>query len=226
MSKNEKVIKIAPRRKKPELYRWPLALLMITTLALGWKFPWLGFIVPVVMLTAILYSLRKGRYACGNICPRGSFFDTFFRFVGGNRATPPWLRSLPVRWSVFAGLMGFMGFQLMRHPGSAEHWGSVFWLACAVTTAIAIVLGLVWQPRTWCAICPIGTLTATIGEEKYPMQIAASCKACGLCEQSCPMELAIAAQREAGSLQHGDCLKCSSCHAACPQQALSWPKAA
>ena len=226
MISKEKVIKIAPRSKKPELYRWPLALLMIATLALGWKFPWMGFIVPVVILTVILYSLRKGRYACGNICPRGSFFETFFRYVGGSRSIPPWLRSLPVRWSVFAGLMGFMGFQLIRNPGSAEHWGSVFWLACAVTTAIAIILGLVWQPRTWCAICPIGTLAATIGEEKYPLQIAASCKACGLCEQSCPMELAIAAQREVGSLQHGDCLKCSSCHAACPQQALTWPKAA
>lgn len=226
MVANKKVLQLVTKRGTSEPYRWFLALIMIATLALGWKFPRIGFVVPVVMLTAILYSLRKGRYTCGNICPRGSFFDTFFRFIGGNRAIPQGLRPLPVRWGVFAGLMGFMGFQLMRNPGSVEHWGAVFWLACAVTTVVAIALGLVWQPRTWCAICPIGTLAATIGEGKYPLQIAASCKGCGRCEQRCPMELSIAAQREAGSLPHGDCIKCASCHAACPQQALTWPKAA
>lgn len=211
---------------KPRPSRWLLATVMIATLALGWKFPAIGFVVPLVMLTAILYSLKKGRYACGNVCPRGSFFDTYFRYVGGKNAIPAALRAMPVRWTIFAGLMGFMGFQIARNPTSPDHWGFTFWLACAVTTAVAIGLGLVWQPRTWCAVCPIGTLTAVIGEEKYPLQIAASCKSCGRCERSCPMELAIVKEREQGALLHGDCIKCSSCHNACPQKALSWPEAA
>lgn len=208
------------------LSRWLLATVMLATIALGWIWPLLGFIVPVVMLTAIVVSLRKGRYACGNLCPRGSFFDTFFRRFGGGKNIPSWLRQGNVRWSLFAGLMAFMAWQIARDPANALHWGFVFWLSCAATTAFALLLGSVWQPRTWCAICPIGTLTATLGQGKEPLGIAPGCKACGLCEARCPMELAIAAHREAGALPYGDCIKCSNCAAACPQQALFWPRGA
>lgn len=213
-------------RPTPPLSRWLLALVMLTTVAAGWAYPLLGFIVPVVMLSAIVVSLRKGRYTCGNVCPRGSFFDTFFAPFGGGKKIPGALRSSKARWSLFAGLMAFMALQISRNPGDPLHWGFVFWLSCAVTTAAAIGLGIAWQPRTWCAICPIGTLTATLGQGKEPLQIAPSCKACGLCEKSCPMELTIAAHRETGDLPHGDCLKCSTCTAVCPQKALSWSKAA
>lgn len=225
MSTARAVARRFPLRQSPPLHRWLLATVMIATIAAGWLMPVIGFVVPVVMLTAIGYSLRKGRYACGNVCPRGSFFDTFLRPFGGNRTIPAGLRTPAVRWTVFAGLMGFMAFQISRDPANPLHWGFVFWLACVLTTAAAIGLGLTYQVRTWCAVCPIGTLTATLGAGKHQLQIDSGCKACGLCETTCPMELSIAVHRDRGTLPHADCLKCSTCHEACPQNALHWPTA-
>lgn len=226
MSKVRDHIRPRTPAQKPAASRWLLGAVMILTIATGWAFPASGFVVPVVMLITLVVSLRKGRYACGNVCPRGSFFDTYFRPFGGRLTIPAGLRTPSVRWSIFAGLMGFMAFQIARHPGDPLHWGFVFWLACALTTAVAVILGRSWQPRAWCALCPIGTLAAALGKGKHQLVIAPHCTSCGRCEQHCPMELAIAAHRTDGKLPHGDCIKCSSCHAACPQKALQWPDAA
>lgn len=219
-------VRVLARPQKSTTSRWLLASVMLFTIVFGWRFPVIGFIVPTVMMMNILYSLHKGRYACGNVCPRGSFFDTVFRPFSGTRTIPTWLRTATVRWSIFAGLMGFMAVQISRNPGELRHWGFVFWLACTLTTIVAIGLGRAWQARTWCALCPIGTLAAALGKDKHQLLIASQCTGCGRCEQSCPMELSIAVHRVAGQLSHGDCIKCSNCHAVCPQQALHWPEAA
>jgi NAD-dependent dihydropyrimidine dehydrogenase PreA subunit len=206
--------------------RWALGTVLIVTIAFGWAFPFIGFTVPLVMMTAIAVSMRRGRQACGHLCPRGSFFDSWFQPFAGGREVPAALRKPVVRWSIFAGLMGFMALQLSRNPTDLAHWGLVFWLACTLTSVIGIALGVRYQARAWCTVCPIGTLTARIGAGKYQLRIAESCKACGQCERSCPMELSIAAHRASGELPHADCIKCSTCSSNCPQQALSWPKAA
>jgi len=55
------------------LYRWLLAIFMLTVIAVGWKYPLLGFAVPIAMLTGMAGGLFRGRYACGNICPMAVF---------------------------------------------------------------------------------------------------------------------------------------------------------
>lgn len=58
----------------PNWVRWFLAPLVITTIALGWWFPYIGFLVPVAMLSGMIGGVFKGRFVCGNLCPRGAFF--------------------------------------------------------------------------------------------------------------------------------------------------------
>jgi len=125
---------------------------------------------------------------------------------------------------MFSLLMGFMAFRLAENPANLNHWGAVFWQMCLITTLAAIVLGLRFSARSWCAFCPVGTLAGTIGAGKYQLRISSSCKACGLCEASCPMQFNISSFRESGVLPENDCLKCSACVASCPRsQVLHWP---
>lgn len=204
-------------------HRWVLALIMLLTIAVGWRYPLVGFVVPAAMAASIAGSFFRGRYVCGNFCPRGSFFDTLFRLVGGPRDVPALLRGSAFRWAFLALLMGFLGWQISRNPADPAHWGFVFWMACALTTGIGIVLGLAFRARTWCLVCPVGTMANAIGGGRWQMTIAESCAGCGSCERHCPMGLTIAAHRQEGTLPHRDCLKCSSCVDACPQNALDWP---
>ncbi len=212
-----------PKTPDKPLYRWLLGFFMIAIIALGWKYPLLGFAVPVAMITGITGGLFRGRYVCGNICPRGSFYDTFFSYFGGSRPIPPIYKSLVFRWGIMVLLMGFMTWRIAANPSDWRHWGMVFWSICLITTAMGVTLGMIYRTRTWCAFCPVGTLAGVIGERKYRLRISQKCRQCGICEQACPMELSIARYKNEGETPNRDCIKCSSCMKKCPTGALSWP---
>ena len=202
-------------------YKWFLALVVVVVLALGWRLPALGFIVPVAMAAGMGGGFWRGRWVCGNLCPRGSLLDTWLGALN-RRPVPAWMTRPAVRWSVLVVLIGFMVAQLTVDPGNWRHWGIVFWRMCLITTVAALGLAATYAPRGWCRICPVGTVAAQVGGDKQPLRIAAACRACGLCEQACPMQLTIAEHRHAGQLPARDCLKCSTCVKACPGRMLSW----
>ncbi len=209
-------------RQTAPTYKWLLALLVLVVLLFGWRYPALGFVVPVAMAAGMGGGVFRGRWVCGNLCPRGSLLDTWLGALP-RRPVPELLTSAPFRWGVLTVLISLMIAQLAADPGNWRHWGVVFWRMCLVTTAAALFLAVTFTSRGWCRICPVGTVAAQAGGDKQPLQIAQSCRACGFCEQVCPMHLDIAVHRHAGVLPHRDCLKCSTCVKACPGLALSWP---
>lgn len=211
--------------KKPD-HKWLLGLIMVTVIALGWKFPLLGFVVPVAMGAGIIGGIFRGRWVCGNLCPRGSFLDTWFNLVSAKDDIPALLKGNKFRWATLSILMSFMVFRLAQNPSDINHWGLIFWQMCLITTLVALGLGLRYNARSWCSFCPVGTMASSIGGGKFPLQVHSSCKVCGLCEDSCPMQLEIAKHRHNGILVERDCLKCSSCIRACPSKnILGWPSA-
>jgi len=211
---------------KRRTLQWMLTPIVLFTLVFGWKYVWLGFVVPIVMIMGIAGGMVRGRYVCGNLCPRGSFFDRIISKIAGKKEIPATLRAIPLRLGVLALLMGFMVWRLAADPSNLEHWGFVFWSMCAITTAVGVALALVYHPRTWCAVCPVGTLSNVIGGDKYQLDIDADCRECGRCEQSCTFNLPIVVHKSHGIVQERDCIKCSVCATACPKGALNWPDAA
>ncbi|HLD45728.1 MAG TPA: 4Fe-4S binding protein [bacterium] len=215
----KKLTPVAKRR----LIQWILAPITIITIGLGWKYPILGFFVPLTMLAGIIGSLFNGRWVCGHMCPRGSFFDRILSKISPVRTVPAFVRTMKFRWPIFGLLMGFMSFRIMQNPGSWQHWGYVFWVMCVVTTAIAIVLGVIVHPRIWCSFCPMGTMQNAIGGGKNLLRINGDiCKMCKTCEKACPIGIPIVSYKNDGVVRDRDCLKCPECLAVCPKKALSW----
>lgn len=223
MEQRTEIMTLPSLRPVRDLHRWLLAAVMLITIAFGWAYPILGYTVPAAMVIGMGGGLLRGRYVCGNICPRGSFFDTLFRYLGGTRPVPARFSNMTFRWVVMAALMFIMGVQIAQNPTDPMHWGRVFWLVCVVTTSVGVVLGSIYRARTWCTFCPIGTMANAVGGSKDPLQISQACRECGLCETKCPMDLGIVKHKEAGSVPHRDCLKCSACVDSCPKDALSFP---
>lgn len=214
--------KVVVKRRK--MIQWGLLSIILTTLAFGWRFPWLGFSVPIVMFMGIVGSLFNGRYVCGNLCPRGSFYDRLMAPISRKRSIPGWLRSNALRWTLFAAMMGFMVIRILQNPLDPMHWGRVFWVMCVVTTLIGIPLALLIHPRTWCSLCPIGTAQSAIGGRRNQLRIDGDlCRSCALCERACPMDLSIVKHKDSGIVSEPDCLRCLECVAVCPVQALAFP---
>lgn len=176
------------------------------------------------MATGMTVSFFRGRYSCGNLCPRGTFYDTFISKLSRNREIPDIFRSKLFRWTVFALMMGFMVFRIAQNPSSVSHWGTVFWSMCVYTTLVGIVGGVATNSRFWCTFCPIGTFGQAVGGHKNLLKINGPvCKECRICEKACPMNLEIVSHKDKGFSPERDCLKCRKCSAVCPRKALEIP---
>lgn len=188
----------------------------------GWVYPPLGFGVLICMVASVAVSFRKGRAWC-DFCPRGTFFDTVMARWSRGRSVPGFLRSTPFRVLMLVFLMTMMTVQLVHAWGDVYSMGRVFWMLLTVTTAVGIILAIPIHHRTWCSFCPMGSAASWIGRRKQPLHVeTAACTGCSACARVCPMELDPGAHREAGVMEHGDCLKCRKCIVQCPKSALSF----
>ena len=184
----------------------------------GIFYPKLGYILLLVFATLLIIAPFRGRWFCGNLCPRGSFVDFWLAPLSRRLRIPPFLRSMWIRVPIFIALMGFMIYRLLGTQGMVDRIGMVFVTLCIVTTSIAILFGVFLAPRTWCTFCPMGTLQRTLGRGRYLLTIDRErCIDCKRCRKVCPMQLPV---NEIQDLP--DCIKCGRCIQACPKDALSF----
>jgi polyferredoxin len=196
-------------------YLW--ALVVIVSIGGIW-YPKLGYFLLLVFASLMIISLFRGRWFCGNLCPRGSFNDFVLGKISFKKKIPKFFLSFWLRVPVFVLLMGFMIFRIIQTKGIIDKIGMVFVTMCIVTTSIAILLGVLINPRAWCSFCPMGTVQRWFGGNKYQLKVdLKKCVKCGLCHKVCPMQL-----KCNEIFNKPDCIKCGRCIAVCPKKALSF----
>ena len=196
-----------------------LGILVLIVSIGGLWYPILGYFMLFVFAAIFLSSPFRGRWFCGNLCPRGSLVDFWVIKISKKRRIPDTLRSLWVRLPIFFLLMSFMVYRITSVIGSQntfEKIGMVFVTMCLVTTSIAVLLGSYLNQRAWCYFCPMGTVQRLLGGKRYQLRLTEEkCIKCNKCEKVCPMQLKI---RE--NEIKPDCIKCGRCISACPKDAL------
>ncbi len=193
--------------------------IMVLIVSIGGIFyPKLGYFLLLVFASLMIIAPFRGRWFCGNLCPRGSFVDFWLGPLSRKLRIPPLFRSMWLRAPIFFALMGFMVFRIIQTEGIVDKIGMVFVTLCILTTSIAILFGVIIAPRTWCSFCPMGTLQRAMGGKKYQLKVdAEKCIDCGKCQKVCPMQLSVNE-----ILDKPDCIKCARCVEACPKHALSF----
>jgi ferredoxin-type protein NapH len=195
-------------------------LVVIVSIAGLW-YPMLGYFMLLVMGILFISSVFRGRWFCGNLCPRGSYFDYGIIKISKKRKIPKVLSSMWVRIPVFSLMMAFMMYRIsvtLAAQNTIELIGMIFVSICLVTTVIGTMLGGYFNTRSWCNFCPMGTMQRIIGGKKYQLKMDhGSCVDCKKCEKVCPMELEV---RDIGN--NPDCIKCGRCIAICPKDSLTF----
>ena len=130
----------------------------------GLFFPLLGFLVPAMMAFFLGLSFFKGRYWCWNLCPRGSFLDASIAGLSLKKPLPKKLTLMRSR--IFIITISFilsLGIWVFIPKDTApEAIGAAFVSICLGTTIVSVILGICTRPRSWCIICPMGTLQGLI----------------------------------------------------------------
>ena len=174
------------------------------------------------MVAPIFLALVKGRFWCGNFCPRGSFFDVVMSKFSPRKVVPHLLTTKIFKVAVIIGMMGIFVSQVFIHWGSPEVIGAFLIRMLIITSLIGFVLGMVYHQRTWCSFCPMGTLaTLTSGAMKSSqMKIDSTCVNCKACQKVCPVGLDPSSGKESGFFEDSSCMKCGQCEEICSKQAI------
>jgi ferredoxin-type protein NapH len=210
--------------QKRNLKQLLVSSVFLAILVLGWGFPWLGYFIPLCMIAGMGIGLSRGRRWCDWYCPRGSFYDALIRPFSPQRPIPGIFRSIYFRSVILILLMIIMLANVILRWPDAHKIGLFFIIMLTTTSVLGIILGLIFQHRCWCVICPIGTIVNFTSRPKRGLTIDSGlCIECKNCRQVCPVQIKPDQYKSQGLQKIGDrdCLKCRCCVSVCPKMALS-----
>jgi polyferredoxin len=211
--------------RKRRIKQFLMAAVFLVILIGGWRYPLLGYFMPLCMFLGMGIGLWRGRKWCDWLCPRGSFFDSVIKPISPKREIPRFFKGLPLRIGFVSFLMLMMTAQIIKRWPDPYKIGMFFVILLTVTTIIGIILALIFHQRTWCCFCPIGSMANWVGKRRYPLKIYSTlCTECKLCYKVCPIQIAPFKFKKTGIgiVKNGDCLKCNLCVVSCPKKALEF----
>lgn len=210
-----------------------LYIILFVYLLVGWFYPVVGLLALICMIAPVAFAVKRGRWWCGNACPRGSMYDHLLAKYSPHRPIPSFVRTFGFRLFMVMFIFTMFGVQMYFAWGDINAMGRVFWNIILATTIVGIVLSFIYAPRTWCSFCPMGTLSAWVSPKSAPLpsgfmniHVADTCQMkCKSCSRVCPMQLTPYDSRglEEGYL-HPDCIKCGKCVTACPIKIMALKK--
>jgi len=141
-----------------------LSIVFVLAVAIaGYFYPLVGFAVPFVMLVAIVMTLVRPKSFCAYACPRGKALGLALKPFSRGKPIPAGLITPGIKRALCGFMMFCMIGSVARYSRMPVALGTFFWAVCAISLAAGVTVGLMYRPRAWCAMCPMGTLQETIG---------------------------------------------------------------
>ncbi len=170
--------------------------ILFAYLVLGYFYPVIGLLALICMIAPVAFAVSRGRWWCGNACPRGNMYDRLLAKYSPHRPIPPFVRTKGFRIFMVIFIFAMFGTQMYFAWGDIGAMGRVFWTIILITTIVGVALSFIYAPRTWCSFCPMGTLSAWATPKKGPfpkafksVSVENSCVGCKLCARVCPMQI-------------------------------------
>lgn len=150
------------RTKSHMKWSWVFMISFILLSILDMRFGLLGFLC---MTLPLYHAIRgRGKIHCSHYCPRGSLLGTFLKYISFDSNVPPYLKGKTAK-NILLGLMLTMFTLSLLHSGLNLNKVafSVFRLMMS-SLAVGVIMGVVFKPRSWCQVCPMGYATGLIKE--------------------------------------------------------------
>ena len=148
-------------------WSWIIMITFLVLSILDVRFGILGF----ACMGAPLYHALKGRgkIHCQKYCPRGSLLGKFLENISLKNNLPKGMTTktfknilLFVMITVFSFSLYHAGFNFKRIAFSVFRFMSI-------SLILGIIMGVIYKPRSWCVVCPMGHATGLIRDAQNNM---------------------------------------------------------
>jgi hypothetical protein len=142
-------------------WSWIITIIWMTIANIWHPFGLYGL---VCMFTPIVIALSgRGKMHCARVCPRGSFIALFTKKISLGLKKPGFMSSRAFRWALWGVMMGsFATLIVWAAPKGVYTLGFTILVFMEVATGLAFVFGILFSPRSWCTVCPMGFTTGNL----------------------------------------------------------------
>jgi ferredoxin-type protein NapH len=201
-----------------------------------------GIITGSFVMFAVLFasSLFLGRVFCGWICPAGATQELCA--IARNKGFKNGKKNL-IKYAIWAPWIAIIALMFFQAGGAkaldplyqtyygisiSDIYSTIMFIAIAALIAgIALAAGKRASCHTICWIAPFMIIGRKIRNTiNWPsLQLVADkekCVNCLICNQKCPMSLAVESMVQQNSMENSECILCGSCIDSCPKQVIKY----
>ncbi len=148
-------------KKKSYLnWSWIFMIAFIVLSILDMRFGLLGLIC---MTVPIYHALRgRGKIHCSHYCPRGSLLGNFLKNMSLGNNLPPYIKQKNIKNILLGFMLAMFSISLVRAGLNLDRIALAVFRMMMSSLAIGIIMGIVYKPRSWCQICPMGYATGLL----------------------------------------------------------------
>ncbi|MTI47034.1 4Fe-4S binding protein [Sporosalibacterium faouarense] len=121
-------------------------------------------ILGIICMTAPIYHALKGRgkIHCSHYCPRGSFLGKFLGKISLNNNPPKWMRGKLAKNILLIVMITLLTISMIHAKGDFSKIAFSLFRFMGSSFIVGILMGIIFRPRSWCTVCPMGYSTGLI----------------------------------------------------------------
>ena len=157
------------RTKSYMKWSWIFMVIFILLSILDIRFGVLGFIC---MGVPMYHAIKgRGKVHCSHYCPRGSLLGNFLRNISLQNNLPKKLRGKTVKNILLIFMITMFSISLIHAGPNFKLIAFAIFRLMMSSLALGLIMGIVFRPRTWCQVCPMGYATGLIKNVKDKKEI-------------------------------------------------------
>ncbi|PAB58251.1 4Fe-4S ferredoxin [Anaeromicrobium sediminis] len=152
------------KHKSHQKWSW---IIIVTFFILSIVNIWFGLFGFVCMGMPIYHALRgRGKIHCSKYCPRGSFLGKFLPYISLNKTLPKFMRTKKFKNFVLILMITMFSISLYHSQLVPIKVAKAVFRLMFASFVVGNIMGVIFKPRSWCQICPMGHGTSLIKEAK------------------------------------------------------------
>lgn len=156
----QKESKQKPKKKSHMAWSWIIMIIFLALSVVDLRF---GLGAVLCMTVPMIHALRgHGKIHCSHYCPRGSLFGKFLQRISLRNSLPAFMRTTAFKNALLSLMVIMLTISLSHNHDSIQAIGMALFRFMAASLAVGLTLGIFYQPRSWCQVCPMGHATSII----------------------------------------------------------------